>query len=143
MRLLGIDYGEKKIGIAVSDEERKFAFPLVVIENISAKSVLKELKIICDKNNIGKIIIGQSLDFKGQPNSIMRRIDSFKPLIENGLKIPVEFENETLTSRQAGRKMAKARPAAGKRHRKSFDEKIHASAAALILQSYLDKRPLG
>jgi putative Holliday junction resolvase len=128
MKLLGIDYGEKKIGIAVSDENAKFAFPYSVIDNVSANSVLRTLKITCDKNNIGKIIIGQSLTFKMEPNAIMKRIERFKSFIEERLKIPIEFESEILTTKQAER--------AGK------GEKVHASAAALILQSYLDRQKM-
>jgi len=127
MRLLGIDYGEKKIGIAISDESGKFAFPHGVIDNVSANGVLKALKIICDKNNVGKIILGQSLTYKMQPNPIMKRVEKFKSFIEERLKIPIEYENEILTTKQAERAMGK-------------NEKIHASAAALILQTYLDKQ---
>jgi len=131
MRLLGIDYGEKKIGIAISDESAKFAFPHGVIDNVSANSVLKALKIICDKNNIGKIIIGQSLTYKMQSNPIMKRIEKFKSFLEERLKIPVEYESEILTTKQAKR-MAPT-PWVGE------NEKTHASAAALILQAYLDR----
>ncbi len=126
MRILGIDYGEKKIGIAISDENAKFAFPNTVIDNTSISNVLKTIKIICDKNNIGKIVIGQSLDFKGQPNPIMKRIEKFKTFLEERLNLPLEFENEVLTTKQAERSMGKS-------------EKTHSSAAALILQSYLDR----
>ncbi len=126
MRLLGVDYGEKKIGIAISDESAKFAFPHSVIDNTSANSVLKALKLICDKNNIGKIIIGQSLDFKGQPNPIMKRIEKFKTFLEERFNLPLEYENEVLTTKQAERSMSRS-------------EKTHSSAAALILQGYLDR----
>ncbi len=126
MRILGIDYGEKKIGIAISDENAKFAFPNTVIDNTSISNVLKTIKIICDKNNIGKIVIGHSLDFKGQPNPIMKRIEKFKTFLEERLNLPLEFENEVLTTKQAERSMGKSK-------------KTHSSAAALILQSYLDR----
>ena len=127
MRLLGIDYGEKKIGVAISDENSKFAFPHALLDNTSANSVLKALKIICDKNNVGKIVIGQSLDFRGQPNPIMKRVEKFKSFIEERLNIPIEYENEVLTTKQAERAMGKS-------------EKTHSAAAALILQAYLDRR---
>ncbi len=127
MRFLGIDYGEKKIGIAISDERAKFAFPHGVINNTSANLVLNVIKIICDKNNIGKIVIGQSLTFKMKPNIIMKRIEKFKSFLEERLKIPIEYENEVLTTKHAERFSKK-------------DNKIHASAAALILQTYLDRR---
>lgn len=126
MRFLGIDYGEKKIGLAISDETAKFAFPHGILNNTSAKSVLSAIKKIIDKEKISRIVLGQSLDFKGRPNLIMKRAERFKILLEKNFQIPVEYENETLTTKQAER-------VAGK------NEKIHASAAALILQGYLDK----
>lgn len=134
MRFLGIDYGEKKIGLAISDENAKFAFPHGVIDNVSANSALKAIKIICDKNNVVKIIIGRSLTFKMEPNVIMKRVEKFKSFLEERLKIPVEYESEILTTKQAERMGAKD----GKIPRRR--DKLHASAAALILQSYLDRQ---
>ncbi|MDP3052156.1 MAG: Holliday junction resolvase RuvX [bacterium] len=139
MRLLGIDYGEKKIGVAISDESAKFAFPHGVIDNVSANGVLKALKIICDKNDVRKIILGQSLTYKMQPNPIMKRIEKFKSFIEERINIPVEYESEILTTKQAERTTEEPRTGARMKSRKK-EEKIHASAAALILQSYLDKQ---
>ena len=139
MRILGIDYGEKKIGIAMSDERAKFAFPHGVINNTSANLVLNVIKIICDKNNIGKIVIGQSLDFKMEPNPIMKRVEKFKSFLEERLKIPIEYENEVLTTKQAERTIKKPRTGARRKSHKK-DEKTHTSAAALILQTYLDRQ---
>ncbi len=141
MRFLGIDYGEKKIGIAISDEKAKFAFPHGVINNTSANLVLNIIKIICDKNNIGKIIIGQSLNFEMEPNPIMKRVEKFKSYLEERLKIPIEFENEVLTTKQAER-TAKRPKAGGRKKSPKKDEKTHTSAAALILQSYLDRQKM-
>ncbi len=140
MRLLGIDYGQKKIGIAISDEKEEFAFPHSVLNNNSANSILKTLKIICDKNNVVKIIIGQSLDYKMQPNPIMKRVEKFKSFLEERLKMPVEYENEVLTTKQAERPLrGKSRAPVRYRVSNRSDDKIHSSAAALILQSYLDR----
>jgi putative Holliday junction resolvase len=146
MRILGIDYGEKKIGVAISDENAKFAFPYSVIDNSSANSVLKALKIICDKNDVIKIILGQSLTFKMEPNLIMKRIEKFKSFIEERLNIPVEYESEILTTKQAERAIESPirgkQAHCGRKGAKLKNEKVHASAAALILQSYLDKQKL-
>lgn len=141
MRILGIDYGEKKIGIAISDERAKFAFPHGVINNTSANLVLNVIKIICDKNNVVRIILGQSLDFKMEPNPIMKRVEKFKSFLEERLKIPIEYESEILTTKQAERPIRKARTGARMKSRKK-EEKTHSSAAALILQSYLDKQKM-
>lgn len=133
MRFLGIDYGTKKIGLALSDEGGRLAFPHSVFNNISASDVLwtsdavSLVKKICEDNNVGKIVLGQSLDYKGQPNPVMKEIEKFKILLEKETKLPVIFETETLTTKQAVGSSKN-------------NEKIHSSAAALILQTYLDRR---
>jgi putative Holliday junction resolvase len=127
MRLLGIDYGEKKIGIAISDENAKFAFPYSVLDNLRPCDVLRKIEKVCEENKVGKIVLGQSLDFKKQPNIIMKRIEKFKSLLEENLKISVEYESEIFTTKQAQRIMEKS-------------DKIHASSAALILQGFLDRQ---
>ena len=118
MRILGIDYGQKKIGVAISDESAKFAFPHSVIDNASLNSVLKALKIICDKNSVRKIVIGQSLTYKMQPNPIMKRVEKFKSFIEERLNIPVEYESEILTTKQAERIIEKPKTGARMKPRK-------------------------
>jgi putative Holliday junction resolvase len=125
MRFIGIDYGKKRIGIAISDESGNFAFAHSVVEN--NKNAIKKIKKICEENNVAEIILGQSFDFKGLPNPIMKKIDKFKSLIEKETKLPVVYESETLTTKQAERIIGRTK-------------KTDASAAALILNSYLEKQ---
>ena len=75
MRYLGIDYGAKRVGIAISDEGSKIAFPYVILENI--KGLVGEIKTICAHENVGTIVIGESMDYKGAPNIIKKEIDRF------------------------------------------------------------------
>lgn len=146
MRYLGIDYGTKRIGIALSDEKGKMAFAHSVIANIGAEKVLVKIKKICAENFVGKIVLGKSLNYKGAPNPIMAEIETFKIALEKETGLPVAYENETLTSAEARRPLEGERkrpPTLSKRKlpekEKQARRKIDASAAALILQSYLDK----
>jgi putative holliday junction resolvase len=124
MRYMGIDYGLKRVGVAVSDETGTFALPEKVLQN--TPKLLDELNIIiCDKN-ISTVILGESKNFKGQDNTIMPEIRAFKEKIENNLGKVVIFEPEFLTSHAAERFQGK-------------NDLHDASAAALILQSYLDR----
>ncbi len=123
MRLLGIDYGTKRVGIALTDEGGRMAFPHSVFPN--DRNLINEIGRICQIGKVDKIILGQSLNYKMQPNEIMRQVDDLKNQLEKGLRIPVEYENEFLTSAQAARLQN--------------SRKLDASAAALILQSYLDR----
>lgn len=137
MKFLGIDFGTKRIGLALSDEDGKIAFPNEVLPNDA--NLLKEILKICADNSIGGIVIGESNDFAGNPNPIMKDVKKFIKVLEKEThqnfsmqnlggqgKIPIIFEPEFLTSVQAARIQGNV-------------EKLDASAAAIILQSYLDK----
>ena len=124
MRLLGIDYGSKRVGIAISDEMGEFAIPTIVFNN--SKNLPKEIMEIAKKNNITEIVIGESKDYKGKPNPIYAESLSLKKdLVSNGFII--HMEPEFMTSTNAERYQGK-------------HDMLDASAAALILQSFLDKR---
>ena len=146
MRYLGIDYGAKRIGIALSDEKGKMAFAYGVILNTGKKEVVEKIKKICEENFVGKIVLGKSLNYKGEPNIIMEKIEPFKMALEKEIGLPVVYENETLTSAEARRPLGGERkrpPTLSKRKSPEKEKqammKVDASAAALILQSYLDK----
>ncbi len=123
-RYLGIDYGSKRVGIAVSDETNGFALPLVVLDN--NKKIVDALNdIICEKE-ITHIVLGESKNYKGEDNTIMEKVREFKETLENRFGKPVIFEPEFLSSHQAEQFQGK--------------NAMHdASAAAIILQSYLER----
>ncbi len=124
MRYMGIDYGSKRVGIAISDETGSFALPHTVLKNTS--KLIEELNtIMCDKD-ISVIILGESKNFKGEDNVIMKDIKVFKDKIENTLGKQVVYEPEFMTSQEAELIQGK-----GEMH--------DASAAALILKSYLSR----
>jgi putative Holliday junction resolvase len=125
MRYLGIDYGAKRVGVAVSNETNEFALPLAVLQNDD--SLIPAIKKIVAEKEIGQIVLGESTNFKGEPNEIMKRIGPFKKELESAAGLPVYFEPEFYSSAEAERIQGKT---------KSLD----ASAAAIILRSYLDKK---
>ena len=147
MRYLGIDYGTKRVGVALSDENGKMAFAYGVIANQGTKKVSAEIKKICAENSVGKIVLGKSLNYKGELNPIMAEIEPFKTVLEKETSLPVIYENETLTSAEARRPLEglRKRPAVLSKRKSPEKEKkarmkVDASAAALILRSYLDKK---
>ena len=136
MRFLGIDYGTKKIGLALSDEGGMIAFPQVILPNNN--NTLKEIKKICDGSDVGKIILGESLDYAGEPNKILDEIIKFKGELEkNGFA--VEMEKEFMTSLFARLGPINEKPVATPRRKEKKVEAVDAKAAALILQRYLDR----
>ncbi len=124
MKIMGIDYGTKRVGVAFSDEGMQFAIPSEVIKN--SKNLLNEIKEIADKNYIKEIVMGESKNYKGEANDIYEESLKFKADLEkSGLK--VHLEPEFMTSINAERFQGK-------------NDMLDASAAALILQSFLDKK---
>jgi len=125
MRLLGIDYGRRNVGVAISDEAARFAMPHAVLKN--DQWLLKHLASMSEKLDIVKIIVGESKDFKGKDNPVMGEIRNFVEMVKKELKISVEMEPEYMTSAEAERLQGKT-------------DLIDASAAAIILQSYINKK---
>ncbi len=123
MRTLGIDFGSKRVGIALSDESGEFALPYGVIEN--NEHLIREIRELCTINNVGEVVVGESKDFKGDDNVIMEQITPFVEKLKEVLDIPVALHPEFLTSTQAERLQGK-------------NDMLDASAAALILSSYLE-----
>lgn len=125
MRYLGIDYGHKKIGLALSDEGGNFVYPYLVVSN--DHKVQDLIFNLCAKERVGEIVIGASLNFKGEPNPIFKQSELFASQLKSKLNLPVNFQNETYSSREAARVVG-------------ADKNLDARAAAIILDSYLSSR---
>lgn len=124
MKYLGIDYGTKRVGLATAPEGGTMAFPLRVIQNTSA--LVNDIAEICAKVGIGTIVIGNSLNNQNEPNALMKKISPFADELKSKTGLPVEFMNEMYSSREAT-------------HLQGDNAMNDASAAAIVLQSYLDK----
>ena len=144
MRFLGIDFGMKRIGIALSDENRTLAFPKEIVPN--DKNKYKKISEIIKTENISEIVMGESVDFSGRLNMLMAHIELFIKELENEFHLPIHTQKEFLTSVEARRsKDGKKDMSPSQAHSKLKNTKagrVDASAAALILQRYLDKRNL-
>lgn len=131
MKYLGIDYGTKRIGVAVSDDTGSMAFPLTTV--VSDRDALSRVVDLAKENKVEKIIMGESKNFKNEPNLVMEDIEQFKKDLAELTQLPVEYEPEFMTSAQA---LRQAQDKRGVGESKDLD----ASAAALILQGYLDRQ---
>src|SRR4051812_12955316 len=120
MKYLGVDYGSKRIGLAISDQSESFAMPFRVISDFdSVEEAVGQVVEICQKENIGEIVVGESKDFSQNENEIMKEIKVFVEGL-NDLKLPVHMHPEFLTSLEAEQIQGK-------------NEMHDSSAAALIL----------
>src|SRR3989344_5778886 len=141
-RILGIDFGTKRIGIAISDENGRLAFPKEIVLN--DLNTLKKIGDIIKKEGVSEIVIGESVDFSGKLNVLSGRIEVFILELKERFKLPVHKQKEFLTSveaRKAGSSKKNFNPAQMHSKIKQIKSgRVDASAAALILQRYLDRR---
>ena len=131
-RILAIDYGEKRIGFAISDPLKIFAIPLVTLENDHA--LLNKIKKMFDEYNFTEIIIGYPLKEDGTKTKLTEDVKKFKIVVENQFKIPVEFVDERYSSAIAWEHIKTSVNSKKKRKDKSL---IDRKAAAVILEDYL------
>lgn len=124
MRYLGIDYGTKRVGLAVSDDMGEFAFPRGIVDTSQAVVAIAKL---CKEEAIGSIVVGESLASNEAHNELAVRVNAFKEKIAALTELPVFFEREGFSTVEAHRYQTDA----GNR-----DD----SAAAIILQRFLDKQ---
>lgn len=125
MRLLGVDYGSKRIGIAVSDETGRFALPHSVVR--AGPDAVAAVAKICAERGVERVVVGESRDYKGNANKIMPAATRFAEALHTATGIPVVFEKEFLTTLEASRIQGE-------------HATIDASAAAIILKSYIDRQ---
>lgn len=126
MKYLGIDYGRKRMGLAVSDEEGRIAFPRMQFTTYNFLHTVKTLSDIVKKDLVEKIIVGLPVTFGGKESAQTVEARAFGEKLKKAIQLPIEFENEMLTTKMAIRGgIAKS--------------KVDASSAAIILQSYLDR----
>lgn len=134
-RLIGIDYGRKRVGVALSDPLCIFASPL---ETVPAAKIIDYLKNFAEKETITRFIVGYPLNMNGQPSEAAADIEAFlKTLSKQFPDIPVTLEDERFTSVLAHRAMIDGGMKYQDRRDKNSVDKI---SAAIILQSYLDKK---
>ena len=130
MRCLGIDYGRRRIGLALSDPTLLIASPLVIIENRGLKKTLTQIMDIIQKNDVGQIVVGLPLHANGDESEMSQEARRFG-LAFVTLGFPVEFVDERYTSFEAESIIGKNSQS------KNLIDKV---AASIILQIYLDER---
>ncbi len=132
-RILAIDYGEKRIGLAISDPLKLFAIPLITLKNNS--SIFNEFKKIFSNYNFIKVIIGYPLKENGSKTKLTPQIEEFKKKISLQYNIITEFVDERYSSSIAWEQIKESVTSKKKRRDKSLIDK---NAAAVILKDYLE-----
>ena len=137
-RLIGIDYGRKRTGLAASDPLGIFASAL---ETVPSAKIIEYLKKYAEKETITHIVIGYPMNLNGQPSEAAKDVDAFLPALKKAFPdVPVTLEDERFTSVLAHRAMIDGGMKYKDRKDKNSVDKI---SAAIILQGYLDRSSKG
>ena len=136
LRVLAVDHGEKRIGLALSDLTGTIANPLTVLEHVSRAIDAAQVATIAAENGARLIVIGQSFDEGGQPNLAGRRAARFAEALHGQTDIPVQMWDESFSTQQA--RAARIQMNVSRKKRAGHLDQI---AATIILQSYLDAHP--
>jgi putative Holliday junction resolvase len=133
MRILALDHGTRRIGVAVSDETRTIAQPLEYILAEPFPEFLERLKKILLEKQVDFILIGMPRNMDGSYGPAAQKVETFIAVLKSAITVPIKTWDERLTSTMANRAMIQ-----GNVRRDKRKEKVDAMAAAILLQSYLD-----
>ena len=132
-RALGIDFGTKRVGLALSDRSNMIASPYKTLNYVSEKDLITQLEIIVTKNDIEILVLGLPINMKGEDTAQTIKVRNFKEIL-SALRIPIVYEDERLSSVSAINSLMLQNVKTG--HNKP---EIDKTAAAIILQQFLDK----
>jgi len=135
MRVLAVDHGERRIGLAISDPTGTLARPLIVLAHSSRATDAARVCEAATQEGAGLIVIGQSFDEEGRPNAAGRRAQRFAEALKSQTAIPIVLWDESMSTQDA--RAARLAAGAGRKRRGTA---MDAEAAAVILRSYLEVR---
>jgi len=133
MRILAIDHGTKRIGIAVSDELKLIAQPLEFIPAEPFLAFLTRLKELLRVKEVELVLVGMPRNMDGSYGPAALKVQEFVAALRSAITVPIQTWDERLTSVQANRFLIE-----GEVRREKRKEKVDKMAAAILLQSYLD-----
>jgi putative Holliday junction resolvase len=133
MRILALDHGTKRIGIAISDELKMIAQPLEFVPASPFADVLARLRELIREKDVEMILVGLPRNMNGSYGPAALQVQEFVAVLQEAVTIPIKLWDERLTSAQANRFLIE-----GNVRREKRREKVDKTAAAILLQSYLD-----
>jgi len=135
VRSLGIDFGSKRIGLALSDPEGRIARPFEVYERRSPLADVRRICLVVIENEVEEVVLGLPLEEDGRRGKAAAAVEGFLADLKSHLDLPVHLLDERYTTREARGALREAGLDA-----RSAGGRVDAVAAALILRTYLDRR---
>ena len=133
MRILALDHGTKRIGIALSDELKMIAQPLEFVPAEPFAAFLQRLKQLLSEKEVELVLVGMPRNMNGTYGPAALKVEEFVAVLRTSITVPIKTWDERLTSAQANRFLIE-----GNVRRDKRKEKVDQTAAAILLQSYLD-----
>ena len=137
MRILALDHGTRRIGLAVSDPTGTLARPLPFVENKSEARAAREIAELARKESCELILLGLPRNMDGTRGEAAAKVEAFAELVRRATVVPLKLVDERLSTVQAGRQLQEAG-----RDARAQRGLIDSAAAAVLLQSYLDAQKL-
>lgn len=135
MRILALDHGTKRIGVAISDEMELIAQPLEYIPAEPFDQFLARLRTLIKEKEVELILVGMPRNMDGSYGPAALKVQEFVAILKDALAVPIQTWDERLTSAQANRLLIQ-----GGVRRQQRKESVDRMAAAILLQSFLDAR---
>lgn len=133
MKILAIDYGEQRLGLAVSDDQQKIAVGKGVLVGLSQNKIIQKIKALVNLDQLGLVVVGLPIGLDGQPTAWTEEVKRFAEKLRSHLKIPVQLVDERYSTGMAKQLLAGTG---------QIKEKKDQVAAQIFLQDYLDKQQL-
>jgi len=134
-RMLGVDYGRRRMGFAVSDPSATFATPLKVVAVKSRRQAVSEVAKLCRETGSGGVLVGLPLNMDGSKGAMALEAEAFADALRSATRLPVEMWDERLSTELVEHVLLEAD--VSRKKRKKVRDKM---AAQVVLQSYLDSR---
>lgn len=138
MRVLGVDVGRRRVGLAISDRSRTLARPLSTLTVSDSRDAVDRVaaevtRLAAEEDGVSMVVVGMPARLDGSPTALTSHVAAFVEALQTRIPVPVVIEDERLTSHEA-----ESRLAVRERDWRRRKEKLDAAAAAVILQDYLD-----
>lgn len=134
-RTLGLDVGDRRIGVAMSDAEGLLALPFSVVDGKDREAAVKSILDIATRNEVGMIVVGMPALMSGEHGEQAAKVEEFVVNLKQYISVPVEWWDERLSTVAAEKMMRQSGAKKGQR-----DANRDALAASLVLQAFLDSR---
>src|SRR5262245_24006046 len=137
LRALGIDFGERRIGLAISDPAGRLALPLTTLERRSDRVAVAQIAEIAGREGVERLVVGEPVSLDGHPGAAAERVRRFAAKLAARTGLPLTFVGEALTTVEATARLAAA--GVDSRRQRRQPERIDALAAQILLQEALDR----